>query len=557
MAARTQPDRGLILPMVLVVTVVLGIVVVGLASYGTANLRYGRVAEERSDQLAAADAAMLYAVDLLQIDRADCIFTDVAVVLPVLASSFNGATGSVECETISGGLEDIRNYAAAITGENLTPTQALVVTQGGSEQKVFTGPVFMQRVTPASFNLSVNAGVTVKEGPLLHYDGTSPDCVSAPKSSLPPDVKFEPDLIFGPICTPDRWFDVFTTAFDEPPIGNGTLNLGTLPLRDGTVPLSGVPTWPTVGASPVAGSYTVSGSCRVYEPGRYLRPPNLNNVNAYFKTGDYLFDFRNPTTVSPADLSYASFPMASVANSKFVIDRSDVTAGKLDTSIFATPELPNHADCIAAAAADAGFGATFYMSGRAHISISNQGALEIMPRNQGDPADPADAYYVAIHALCDWTATTNNQSRWCTSSSGALGSPLPSILIAPATNNPSTTNPNIVYTEPGNNREMVANGLIYAPLAQMEFGNVTNVAIQKMRGGLVLARAILQSSTSAQNFEIGVSTTAIDSVIRLTATGTKNGLSSHIRAIAEYRAFAEYDSSVALNSWRVCEKSGC
>lgn len=545
-----QRDRGVMLPMVLVVVVVLGIVVAGLATYGTANLRYGRVTESRSDQLAAADAAMQYAVDLLQIGRADCIYNTVVVPLPALASQFNGATGSVRCETVSGGLEDVRNYAVALTAEGLPPAEPLVVTQGGSVQKVLTGPVYMESVATSAFALSTNAGITMKDGPLLHYEGTTPNCVSAAKSSLPVDVKFEPDLIFGPICTSSPWYDLFGTAFDEPPIN---ANLDTMQLRNGTALSSSPPVaW---GGLSVAGAYSVSGACRVYEPGRYLTPPNLDTVNAYFKSGDYFFDFRSPTTLAPADLTFAQLPAASRANSNFVINKSDVRAGKLDTTVVPAPELPIHADCVAAESADGGFGATFYMSSKAHITISNQGSLEIMPRNQ-DPS-ASGPRYVAVHALCDGAAITNNQADWCVSSGPASATRGPSTLVAPASNSTSSTNPSIVYTEPGNNREMVANGLIYAPLAQMEFGNVTNTATQKMKGGLVLSKAILQSSTSAENFEIGVSTTGFDSVIRLTATGTKDGNSTEITAIAEYKATAPFDSSVALNSWRVCERSGC
>ncbi len=543
-------DRGMALPMVLVVVVVFGLIVVGIATYATANLRFGQVTEDRSDQLAAADAAMQYAVDLLQIGRADCIYSDVEVALPQLGSQFNGATGSVKCDTVSGGLSNTRDYAMALTGEGLAANDALILTKGGSVQKILTGPVFMQRVTNSSFDLSTSAGITMRNGPLLHFGG-APPCTAVAKSSLPNGVEFEPDLIFGPVCTPSNWYDVFGVAFDEPPI---RANLEGLALRDGTALVGALTTWPTIGVTQVLGSYTLSGACRIYEPGRYLRPPNLNDVYAYFKSGDYFFDFRNPSSASPTGLSYAQLPSASRDYSNFVINKSNVTAGKLDTSVISAPELLNHADCVTAANSESGFGATFYMSGLAHVTIANQGALEIMPRNQGSASDPS---YVAIHALCNPTATTNNQSRWCTSSGSATSTPFPSTLVAPASNANSSTNPSIVYTDPGNNREMVANGLIYAPLAQMEFGNVTNTAIQKMKGGLVLARAILQSATSAQNFEIGVSTAAADSVIRLTATGTQDGNTTQIRAIAEYNAEASYNASVALNSWRVCEGQTC
>ena len=67
---RTAADRGSVLPIVLIVCVVLGMVVLGVVQYGTANLRYSQVTERRSDQLAAADAAMSYAVNLIKIGAA-------------------------------------------------------------------------------------------------------------------------------------------------------------------------------------------------------------------------------------------------------------------------------------------------------------------------------------------------------------------------------------------------------------------------------------------------------------------------------------------------------
>ena len=83
----------------------------GVVTYGTANLRYARVTEQRSDQLAAADAAMSYAVNLLKIGAADCIFNDQTIDLPTLAESFNGATGAVKCSQTGGGLDNAGMFA--------------------------------------------------------------------------------------------------------------------------------------------------------------------------------------------------------------------------------------------------------------------------------------------------------------------------------------------------------------------------------------------------------------------------------------------------------------
>jgi hypothetical protein len=117
--------------------------------------------------------------------------------------------------------------------------------------------------------------------------------------------------------------------------------------------------------------------------------------------------------------------------------------------------------------------------------------------------------------------------------------------------------PNLVLTQSGNNKEMVAHGLIYAPLAQMEFGNVSNTAIQKMLGGLVLSRAVLQSSTSATNFEISVGGNPIDADVMLTSTAVLNGRTTQIRAVVEYRPLNATGNRVKVSSWRVCAVAGC
>jgi hypothetical protein len=543
-------DRGLVLPFVLIVTVVLALVVVAVARYTTTNLTYGQVTEERNDRLAAADAAMRYAVDQIKVGAAPCLYDSVTVDLPVVADDFNGATGTVECATLSGGLESIQGWAAVLTGQGVPSTEFLVSTQGGSIPKVLNGPVWMSRVTPDSFDLANNAGIRIDDGPLVHDGGPDP-CVNVgkfgspgPGPKLPDDVDFEPNLVFGPVCSSTPWYA--QPAFAEPPI---PIDLELLVKRDGLVAESGMPMWGSLG---VLGSYRdlTSGSddCRVYRPGRYLRPPDVASVNAYFMSGDYYFDFRDPTVVAPPSLAHADLPSATAADSTVLIRQSLVTAGRLDTSIIPAAELANP-ECDFVAAADPGFGATFYFGGSAHIRISNQGAMEIMPRQQG----PDD--YVALHALCDWTTNANQESSWCLSSGGAIiAGANASQLRAPAT----AASPNLVFTEPGNDREMVVNGLIYAPLAQMEFGNVTNSAVQRFRGGLVLARAELQASSSAENFEIGVGGSPLDALIRLESTGAKNGLETRISAIVQYDPTVTIlDDRIAVNSWRVCDASGC
>ena len=576
MSARGRPvaerDSGVVLPIVLVVTVVLAIVVIGIARYGTTNLRYSQVTERRSDQLAAADAAMSYAVNLLKIGAADCIFNDQTIDLPPLVETFNGATGSVRCSQTGGGLDSAGLFAMVLTGEGVPANQYLVETSGGSVKEL-GGPLFMERVTPASFDLSNNNGLLLKNAPLLHYEGTTPQCDSISEDDLDDDVDFEPDAIFGPICTGDHWYNYGPggQTFDEPPIlatfdpawidTVAATSGGAMQVYDGSQPSSSTRTMPLTAAPAdlnkivtVQGGYTdvatSSGTCRVFEPGRYVRPPNVVNSQAYFRSGDYLFDFRTPTG-TPA--SFQGWTSASVAGSEFEFDKTTATAGKLDPGVGIAAAVPNPS-CQDVIDADTSFGVTFYLSGRAHIALDTQAILEIMPRNQGTSTDPL---YVGVHALCDRTSGTD--STWCRNSPNHVAdalAPRPSDRQAPSN---SSSNPALMWIKAGNTSEIVSNGLIYAPRAELEFRNVTNDAEVRMRGGAVVARATIDASASAENFEIGVGTQNVDLELYLVATGTDaDGRETKIGSDIDLDYDEpDVDARLEILSWRVCETGAC
>jgi hypothetical protein len=520
-------DRGSALPLVLVISVVLAAVMIATASYATTNLRYGRVVEDRTDRLAAAEAGMRYAIEQARNTTPGCLIgtTGTSSNLPAVDTDFNGATANVTCMKVGGGIDGVLMWAAVLTGEGVPNGQPLLTSQGGnSERKVLGGPVFMSRVTPQSFLLSPI--VEIENGNLWYEDftGTGP-CVTVAETALPAQLLFTPDLIYGPQCARATWKQIQPS----PTIPE---NLSLLQLRDGAlaldpfaVPVPNVP----------FGSFTdisSDGGCRVFEPGWYTTPPAVTDENAYFKSGEYVFDF-------PA------------GNEVFLPRQGEITAGVRNPIVSPgpqNPELANTQACRNAQAADQAaidavatpttwdelYGATFYLAGPSRIEISTQGSMEINARRQGTK-------FVSIQTLCN-PAT---QPSFCTDSGD---------LLKPSTVTSST---NIVLTSSGNNRELVSHGQIYAPLARMEFGNVTNTATQKLLGGVVVAHLVLQSSASATNFEIAVPTTPINVKLMLTSTATKNGTTS-IRSIIDYRPFTtSLTDRIAINSWRVCETTGC
>lgn len=478
-------DRGAMLPIVLIVTVVLSLSVIAVATYVSTDLQYGRVTVDRANRLAAADAVMNYGIDQLKLRNAGCLLGGGITSLPGLNSPVNGAATSLTCQRVGGGIGDIQAWAAVITGIGVPANSYLLSSQSGTggAAKLLGGPVYMDRVTTSSFSLGPS--VKIKDGPLYYHDATCAAPVTP--SSLPSALIFEPNLIYGPICSTESWT---------------------------TQTVGGDPDVPDLGLLASNPAPTLTGSCQVFHPGVYTAFPALSS-SVYFQSGDYY-----------------------LLNVAFNIDKSTVTAGYPDPAIVPAPELPVSADCQTAMAADPNkvapvWGATFYLGGTSNITIQTQGALEIMPRLHG-------ANYVSIHALCSTTDPAT--SAGCDQTGGATG--VPSLLTA-------TGAQPIVYTDPGNNKQIITHGLVYAPTGRLEFGNATNSAKQELEGGLVVARLVLQSSASASNFKIAVATSPVNYKVLLIATASQRGTTT-IRAVVDYRPYEPIlDKRLAISSWWV------
>lgn len=547
-------DQGTVLPLVLVITIALGGVVLAIATYSTTSLRYARVAEERSDRLSAADAGMRYALDQIKLKARGCVWDDAIHTLPGVATDFNDAFAEVECQRITSGLDDIDMYAAVMTGQGLPASGSdsfLLSSQGGSNAKVLGGPVYMQRIDTAAFNFSsasTDAGVDIEDGPLLYFEAPDPDptisCVPEKPSVVVAraagKLTFTPDLIFGPECVDEQWWEKFTSP--EIPA-----DLTALPERDGSlaitpsVPFGTVTTallnsWESLLATSPAGGYvdiTGSGNCRVFFPGRYTTTPSTANIGAYFMSGEYVMDLPSSNAKLQARQGVIT---AGVPNPRVFVGTEPVANERANTPAC------NGIQNLDPANADPEVlgGATFYLAGSSFIEVETQGSLEIHGRRQGDR-------FVSVQTLCKTTGHTQSYQAYCAGDGdGGLGNAAASTLNG-------TTSEEVLYTDSGNGKEFVAHGLFYAPLAEAEFGNVSNSAIQKLKGGIIVAQLILQAATSATNFEIAVPTSPITGKIEITSTATKHGGTTSIRAIVEYRPYeVAVDDRVAVNSWRVC-----
>jgi hypothetical protein len=201
------------------------------------------------------------------------------------------------------------------------------------------------------------------------------------------------------------------------------------------------------------------------------------------------------------------------------ISNAVVTAGWPDDQRFGDDQFVPNFPCNNALNADktsagATPGATFYMGGSAKIEIGNKGSLEILRRLQGDDL-------VSIQVM---------ESNTVNYSASTLG-----------------YNDNIVWTKSGNNSDLALHGLLWAPRAQLEFGNVTNAANGQLLGGAAVARIILQASASASAFIIRVETSPIAFELKVDATATKDGQSTTMRAVVQI----DDHGTAAVNSLRV------
>lgn len=461
-------DRGATLVMVLVVGVVLSVVVAALAQYTSVSLRHGQVSEARADRLAAADAAMHDAVERLRLGRSLCTTNagsagGLSYTFPV---ELNGATVEVNCRRLGPELSEISGWAIVVTGEGGVPDgQGFVTSSGAGKAKLLGGPIFVADPDLIGFG----APVELRDGDLWYSDG---GCASSSEYTglTVPNLTFLPEGVRGSLCTDLAWDEIYV----EPVVPD----LAALPAGD------------------PAGRD--EGACRVFEPGRYTAAPQLA-TNNYFRSGDYVFD-----------------------DVRFEIKQATVTAGRPGAG-GALQEIDN-TPCDAARDADPasdGPGATFYLDGTSTIVSQAQGALEIMPRLQGNTA-------VSVQALP-------------TSTIGYTA--------------------DLVGTEPGNQKQLVMHGLLWAPRARLTLGLVTNTTAAQLTGGAVFAAIDLGSSASSLGFVVQVEGSPVATKLMLQSSAELRG-----RTIVEVVADTRFTNpengagagtwEVAISSWRVDGTAG-
>jgi hypothetical protein len=468
---RAGNDDGVMLPLVMGMTVVSAMVVISLAGYVTADLRYGYVVEQRADRLAAADGGLRFGIERLRNFQTLCTtkagtgggFTT------VFPPEINGATSNVTCRRIGNAISDVQGWGVVVTGAGVPAGQALFSTKGagGSSDnvKTFSGPIYV--ADPERIDLA--AKLEIENGDLWY---TSSDCdTPTPIPEMDTGyLVFSPDFFRGPLCTDLGWN---TGLFSPPTAGTPTIGPVNPPVDDS------------------------NPSCRVFSPGKYTTALPLASSN-YFRAGEYYFEnvnieLQNQTLIG-------GFPAGAGDNQK--IDNADCLSSQ-------------QLDRATTTAAGGRGGATFYLGGSSKLDVRNGGELEIFRRRQNET-------YLSIYALqtsgTGYIASTLDHNDW------------------------------LLETKSGSNNDVAIHGLVWAPYTGATLGNITNAANGQLLGGIVVAVLDTQASASASAFAIGIETNPVDVKLLLISTATKNGISTSIRAVVQYRPDS---GELAVNSWRV------
>ena len=256
-------DRGVMLPMVLVATVVFTIVGVAVAGLVATGLRYGGVVEDRADRLAAADGGLRYGIERLR-NMEDLCSTALGTAggyTTIFPPTINGAATSVTCRRVGADISDVQGWGVVITGSNVPGGQDIFLLNGSAttDTKSLRGPVFIAD----PHRLGFNAKLVIEDGDVWY---TQPSC--DPPAVIPEvasgDLIFQPSFLRGPQCNTKPWNEMFTPPSAETPT-TAALQVPAA-FDDGSFP-----------------------GCRVFYPGRYSGAIPLTGDN-YFRSGDYYFE---------------------------------------------------------------------------------------------------------------------------------------------------------------------------------------------------------------------------------------------------------------------------
>ena len=471
----SERDSGAVLLLILVVAIVLSLVVLALANFVAADLRYTQAVNARAETLSTAESGIDYAVARLRANQTLCA-TNVAGSGPVglngtaaptaLPGPLNDSVNTLTCERTNTGFAAVAGWSVIVT--NGSQPDAIKVDV--DKDRSILGPMYVSNL--GNIDLSSASRLFSSDGDLWYQDGTCASPLAA--GVLSSRVVLTAPLARGPMCTTAAW----SAIVSAPPVPN--LNL----LAPGD-------------------RFGLPGPCLVFVPGHYTQVPVIpDNATVYFQSGDYWFDNVGEWLIE---------------------DNVHVSAGHPGSVT-----VPSDA-CDGARSADpnvGGVGATFYLGGDSRIRLDDRGSLEMFARQQGN-------FFVNIQAL---SATDG---------------------YAPASN--PGADRSLVRTRPVNSVHLVIRGLVWSPTSRIVLDNPHLFStVHQLLGGVVTYQLWIGDTTpggptSAADV-VRPATGATDAVIRLRSASTRDGVTTTVEAIVQYRPQADDPNErVAVNSSRVLD----
>ena len=488
----THRDRGMVLPLVLVIAVVMAVVVLALATYATATLRQGQVVEASADRLASANAGMDNALEDIQRGTSDCTTTALAdgTYTYQLKDAINGIHPVISCTRVSGTINAVDSYAVILTGEGVAAGDPLLTVENGNNKgdiKTFTGKVYMARTPIADVTLDLSAKLNIESGDLLYTGacaGPNHD-LDDPALDLVNSASQYVKVVstgYYTRCTQRLWTELFNGRKPIEP------NVDALTARTSTLP-------------PALVDPHGNGVCYVWEPGHYTGPMPFLPANTYhyFKSGDYYFENMGTWSLEKTWVLFG-WPGGtgpSIGDNKDIADDANATAGNNPCKHFWSTDQegdPNRD------------GASVYMGGNSAFEVLGTASLEISAKKQD-----SGRYNLALQALED---------RGVPSTLGA--------------------NDWLVRTATGNKKQLAIEGFVWAPKTGLEFDLISNASVAALSGGAVLSHISAGAAANTNNFVVTAGTGTGTAALLVTSTAVNSGTTT-ARTKITYRADRQFE----------------
>lgn len=488
-----RDDSGSILPIVLVATVVLGMVVVAMATYVTTGLRYGQVVEARTDRISAAQGALDDTLEQLRIGTATPCASFDSLEFD-FSGTINDLTPKMKCGTSASLLPGLAGWALAITGERFDASGCASNHAGdcalgfdGSNRSAVDGPIYLVAPARGAAKFPVVLGPDKDAPPTEDMYFTCPptggDPAVTPSANSVPDVLVDENL-----CINQTWQQIFGTMGPTPSI-NPTSN----------------PTSATFGA------------CKVFWPGTYTTAPTLAASN-YFLSGSYFFDnvgdFGIDKFATFGRISDAGYP--SIKGSACF--PTDLTTGCVG---HVKPDSATWSEAYDAFCSDNLTGAVIYARGTTRFTDLKDPGLEISGAGVG-------GVRVALQSIPGAACNPVTNINQC-------GVPANTPLIQKDTGG-------------GNDFVLAIHGLLWAPYDRVQLNTLPSPQDGIMSGGAVIGSFYMKPSGTGMVVSASKVTAPVQLMVQATATDDRG--SSTVRAVIDYVA---HPPEVAVISRRVLE----